>query len=378
MTNLTQKKEMVSFATEGIISFLIISFVRESSIWLFIMHMNVNSIKVNQSENIQGGASNQDTKFASAICAEDKKAIAEFQNVYCDEVYFVASKFNNRGIHQDSWEYRTKTGYSIRVDDDVADTYLWLIKQAIQKSCSYGGRAGASFRTYITSILNSSFTFKDWLRWKTGDTGYIPKCIQALSEAHAEIFLHLRRNLSIDQIAERVSITEEKLIDIVEEIRSTLTKDGLIDLITRHSVISIDTDKDDETHGSEVRQLQDNSSNDPAAAPEIQDTIELLKVLIANLSVDERRIMLLYWRENYSVDEIFQLTKNTRGILLFEGLPFNASSEIYPFITKLIKKMVMNARDSFTNMVEEYEIDTAKLKTLLKVYLAEFELENIE
>jgi hypothetical protein len=29
-------------------------------------------------------------------------------------------------------------------------------------------------------------------------------------------------------------------------------------------------------------------------------------------------------------------------------------------------------------MVEEYEIDTAKLKTLLKVYLAEFELENIE
>jgi len=38
----------------------------------------------------------------------------------------------------------------------------------------------------------------------------------------------------------------------------------------------------------------------------------------------------------------------------------------------------MNARDHFANMVEEYEIDTAKLKTLLKVYLTEFELENIE
>lgn len=378
MTNLTQNKEMVSSAPEGIISFFIISFVRGSSIWLFTMHMNVNSIKVNQSEIIRGGATNEDTKFATALCAEDVKAIAEFQNVYCDEVYFVASKFNNRGIRQDSWEYRTKTGFTIQVDDDVADTYLWLIKQAIQKSCSYGGKAGASFRTYITTILNSSFTFKDWLRWKTGDTGYVPKCIQALSEVHAEIFLHLRRNLSIDQIAERVSIAEEKLIDNIEDIRSTLTKDGLIDLITRHSVISIDSDQDDNVHGSAVRQLQDNSSNDPAAAPEIQDTIEILKVLIAHLSRHERRILLLYWRENHSVDEIFQLTENTQGILLFEGLHFNTSNEIYPFITKLIKKMVMIAAESFPNMVEEYQIDTAKLKTLLKVYLAEFELENAE
>ena len=378
MTNLSQKKEMVSSASEGAISLFIIAFDRDSSICLFTMHMNVNSIKVNQSENIQSGASNQDTKFASAICAEDKKAIAEFQNVYCDEVYFVASKFNNRGIRQDSWEYRTKTGYSIRVDDDVADTYLWLIKQAIQKSCSYGGRAGASFRTYITTILNSSFTFKDWLRWKTGDTGYIPKCIQALSETHAEIFLHLRRNLSIDQIAERLSIPEEKVIDIIEDIRSTLTGDGLIDLITRHSVISIDSEQDDNAHGSAVTEIQDNSSNDPAAAPEIQDTIDLLKVLIADLSANERRILLLYWRENYSVGEIYQLTKNTRGILLFGGLEFKASKDIYPFITKLIKKMVMTARDRFENMVEEYQIDTEKLKTLLKVYLTEFELENIE
>jgi len=369
---------MVSSDSGGIISNFIISFDGESSIWLFTMRMNVNSIKVNQSENIQGGASNKDTKFASALCAEDGKAIAEFQNVYCDEVYFVASKLNNRGISQDSWEYRTKTGYTIRVDDDIADTYLWLIKQAIQKSCSYAGRTGASFSTYITTILNSSFTFKDWLRWKTGDTGYVPKCIQGLSEAHAEIFLHLRRNLSIDQIAERLSIAEEKLIDIIEEIRSTLTRDGLIDLITRHSVISIDTDKDDELHGFDEGQLQDDSSKDPAAAPEIQDTIDLLKALIADLSADERRTLLLYWRENFSVDEIFQLTKNARGLLLFEGLHFKTSKEIYPFITKLIKKMVMNARDHFANMVEEYEIDTAKLKTLLKVYLTEFELENIE
>ena len=378
MTNLTQKKVMVSSAPEEIISLCIISFGGESSIWLFTMHMNVNLITVNQSENIQGIASKEDSKFASGLCAEDSRSIEEFQNVYCDEIYFIASKFNSRGISQDSWEYRTKTGYSIRVDDDVADTYLWLIKQAIRKSCSYGGKAGASFRTYITTILNSSFTFKDWLRWKTGDTGYIPKCIRTFSEIHAEIFLYVRRNLSKIQILERVSISEEKLLDVIEDIRSTLTSEGLIDLITNYSIVSIDDGQMDEDGQSIQRQFQDDSVFDPSTAPEFEDAISLIKSLMVELTAVERRILLLYWRENYTVDEIFKLSMINDGLGLFDSLQFKSSSEIYPYLTKLIKRMLEIARDKHSGVTQEYGLDKSKMKSLVKVYLTEFELKDTE
>jgi len=369
---------MVSSAPEEIISLCIISFGGESSIWLFTMHMNVNLITVNQSENIQGIASKEDSKFASGLCAEDSRSIEEFQNVYCDEIYFIASKFNSRGISQDSWEYRTKTGYSIRVDDDVADTYLWLIKQAIRKSCSYGGKAGASFRTYITTILNSSFTFKDWLRWKTGDTGYIPKCIRTFSEIHAEIFLYVRRNLSKIQILERVSISEEKLLDVIEDIRSTLTSEGLIDLITNYSIVSIDDGQMDEDGQSIQRQFQDDSVFDPSTAPEFEDAISLIKSLMVELTAVERRILLLYWRENYTVDEIFKLLMINDGMGLFDSLQFKSPSEIYPYLTKLIKRMLEIARDKHSGVTQEYGLDKSKMKSLVKVYLTEFELKDTE
>ena len=336
----------------------IISFGGESSIWLFTMHMNVNLITVNQSENIQGIASKEDSKFASGLCAEDSRSIEEFQNVYCDEIYFIASKFNSRGISQDSWEYRTKT--------------------AIRKSCSYGGKAGASFRTYITTILNSSFTFKDWLRWKTGDTGYIPKCIRTFSEIHAEIFLYVRRNLSKIQILERVSISEEKLLDVIEDIRSTLTSEGLIDLITNHSIVSIDGGQMDEDGQSIQRQFQDDSVFDPSTAPEFEDAISLIKSLMVELTAVERRILLLYWRENYTVDEIFKLSMINDGLGLFDSLQFKSPSEIYPYLTKLIKRMLEIARDKHSGVTQEYGLDKSKMKSLVKVYLTEFELKDTE
>ena len=118
----------------------------------------------------------EDIELASLLCNKDPDAIKSFQKIYTDELFFIASKIANADNSDDSWNHRTKKGYNIQVDDDVADTYLWLIGQVQVKSCLY--KAKAAFKNYILSVLNSSFTKKDWLKWKTGITGYIPKHIK--------------------------------------------------------------------------------------------------------------------------------------------------------------------------------------------------------
>lgn len=77
--------------------------------------------------------SSNDKEFARLLCDRDKGALAEFQELYCDELYYIASKFCNRGIPEDAWEYRTKKGYTIYVSDDVGDTYVWLIRLTRRK-----------------------------------------------------------------------------------------------------------------------------------------------------------------------------------------------------------------------------------------------------
>jgi RNA polymerase sigma factor (sigma-70 family) len=338
--------------------------------------MKINSIIVSQSEYIQGEASNEDTKFASSLCAEDGTAIAKFQNTFCDEVYFIASRFNNRGIREDSWEYRTKTGYTIRVDDDVADSYIWLVHQAMRKSCSYKGSKGASFSTYIITVLNSSFTFKDWLRWKTGDTGYVPKCIRILSSNHESVFLYLRRNVSIDQILEKMTQPVEEVYRQIEDIRMALSQEGLIDLITNQTLISIDTEYPQSENLSTRQEIMDQHSLDPSTAPDMNEIRQFLNELLVSLRTTERRILLLYWKENLTVDQIFSLTTTDQIKMVIDDLHFNTPKDIYPFITRILKDLSQTANQKFPDIVQDYEIDTSKLKTLLKVYLNEFEQER--
>ena len=39
-----------------------------------------------------------DNKLAADLCKKNKQAISEFLEIYSDELYYIATKFNNRGI----------------------------------------------------------------------------------------------------------------------------------------------------------------------------------------------------------------------------------------------------------------------------------------
>ena len=68
--------------------------------------------------------------------------------------------------------------------------------------------------TNIKTVLNSSFTFKDWLKQKiddslvkkTGTVGYVPSAVKKLGKPCLEVFKQLRYGKSDDFICKKLSL----------------------------------------------------------------------------------------------------------------------------------------------------------------------------
>lgn len=313
--------------------------------------------------------------FAAEICKRNKKALSEFQDRFSDELYYIASKFNNRGIPQDSWEYRTKKGYSIYVSDDVSDTYVWLINIAINKSCLYRGDHGASFATYIISVLNSNYTFKDWLKWKTGVTGYVPKCIKALTKDHVKIFTLLRQKKQDEIICEKLKLTMDNYLIIYTEIESALIGSNQIDLIDNPKFISIDNSfYDNENEDSYGLQLPSKEYMNPDDQPDYIVIKKIAASITKELTDAERRLLLLYWGEKLSVSEIYY-TFSFGGFQEYLGnLSIEQAKDIYRVINQLIKKSLKIVSELFPNEKTDYDLNERKIKVLLKNFYHNFEI----
>ena len=153
----------------------------------------------------------QDIKFAKKVCEGDKQAHSEFFQLISDELYYLASKFNSLGIKEDYWEYRTKKGYTIKVDDDVGDTSLWLFNYAIKKTCKYQGLAPLVH--FINCDLFKDWTRKIWVRHKTGVTSYVPKVVETLSDLHINIYKELRFKKSTEQIMQKFNLSKPEYFE---------------------------------------------------------------------------------------------------------------------------------------------------------------------
>jgi len=318
---------------------------------------------------------NTDNKtFAEDLCKKNKLAISEFLEIYSDELYYIASKFCYSGFTQDSWDYRTKTGYTIQVTDDVSDTFLWLIKQALNKSCAYRGDRGATFSTFIKSVLNSSFTFKDWLKWKTGITGYVPKCIKALKEPYTKIFKLLRQNKSDDEIIKTLNLEYVDFYGYYQEIESELIASNQIQLIKNSKFISLDTPAENGESGDKTTiQISSEEFEKPDVQPDIEIVKQIATTILEQLSEAQRRLLILYWGEGQTVQEIYKtLSMGIFGDYLKE-LELNESNDIYSSVSKIVKTAYQITADNFLEIVTEYSITESSIKRFLKTYFYYFE-----
>jgi len=314
-----------------------------------------------------------DTKLAADLCKKEKQAISEFLEIYSDELYYISSKFNNRGIDHDSWDYRTKTGYTIQVTDDVSDTFLWLIKQVQNKSCAYRGYRGATFSTFIKSVLNSSFTFKDWLKWKTGVTGYVPKCIKNLNEPYIKIYKLLRQNKPDDHICNTLNLEDVDFYECYQKIETALIETNQIQLLKDPKFISIDTPSEYEEKDKKHFQLSSTEFESPDTQPDIERVKQIASTILEQLSEAQRRLLILYWREGQTIQEIYE----TLSIGIFEDyiieLQINESKDIYSTINKTVKAAFQISVDNFPEFVTEYSITESSMKRFLKIYYHYFE-----
>jgi len=316
-----------------------------------------------------------DKIFAAEICKGNKEALSEFQELFCDELYYISSKFNNRGFSQDVWEYRTKKGYSISVSDDVADTYIWLIKIAVNKSCLYRGDNGATFSTYIRAVLNGSFTFKDWLKWKTGVTGYIPKCIKALSEDHRKVFVLLRQKKNDDKICKKLNFSFDQYLIFYSEIESELMQSNQIDLIEKPKFISLDTNvNEDEDNALPPLQIPSNEFMNPSIQSDYLIIKRIIDTVIECMTNAERRLLLLYWGEGQTVSDIYIVFNHKDFNEYLVELSIDKEKDIYNVLTSIIKKSTHVAGDTFPKEFSDYQLTEIKMKMLLKTYFHNFEV----
>lgn len=320
---------------------------------------------------------NRDVLFAKELCEKKSEAIEEFQQLYSDELYYIAARFCNRGTKESLWEYRTQKGYTIQVSDLVSDTYLWLAKQAFIKSCLYRGKSG--FNAYIKTVLNSTFTFKDWLKQKTDDSlvkktgtvGYVPSAIKKLGGPCLDVFKQLRYGKSDDFICKKLGLDLESYYGYYDQIEETLIDSGQIDLLRKPKVDSIDTSDQDGDENKRL-QLEGNMAANPSIIADFKYIETLIKNVIGKLSKVDKKIINL-WAIGYSVDEIFD-TFNENNFLegALKNLKILKAPSLYPYVEKIITNCVKVITKSYPKEQEQFLFDNKKMKKVLKVYYNNF------
>ena len=273
----------------------------------------------------------QDKEFAALLCEKDPEARRIFQEIYTDELYFVASKFANIGYSEDAWDYRTKKGYNIQVNDDVADTYVWLIHQVQIKSCLYKGLA--EFKNYMLSVLNSSFMKKDWLKWKTGVTGYIPKHIKLMGDHYADIYKLMRQKKDDETIARSLKIEHADLIGLKHDIHRSLIKHDQLDLVEGYKISSLSLTNDE---GDVIYDPEDKGLS-IADDHTLSLSVEKIKDIILKFNKAEQFVATASWGKGLSAEDVFSYLKEGAPKLLLQA-KIESVNDVYKFKTRFINK----------------------------------------
>jgi len=311
-----------------------------------------------------------DNSFAQDICQEKPSALTKIHSEFSDKAMYISNKFVNSRQIEDGWQYQTTKGYTINVSDDVSDTYLWLIKQLIQKSCKYKGINKATLKTFLQSILNSSFTFNDWLKWKYGSSEYIPAPIKKMPTQYWDVFKMMRRKKTPEDIAKHIEKSPIDTECIIIEIREILSQNNIIDMIDSPIWEDLITEGDD---GDMERDIQDSDENDPQ---EIAATIDIKKVLKTSLdSIDQadKRLLLLYWGAGMNTSQILSIIDSDGAMSKLDRLEIKQEKDIYSNITRIIKGISGYIENNNNEFFVENDLNERSIKSAVIVYLENFE-----
>ena len=325
-----------------------------------------------------------DKQYAYDVCREHGPAVKLMHAEYSGKCLSAANKFVNKpdtewiiDSDKDQRDIKISDSYQVKYTDDVADTYTWLVKLLISRSCKYSkinpeykGSQHVKFSTYMISLINNHFTFKEWLKWKYGSTEYIPTPIKKLGKDYWQVFKMLRRKKTIEVIASEIQKSREETEEIINEIRNILSDNNIIDMIQSPLITSLYIEMDNEIHEIDTKDTDDNN---PDLINEASNVSNVIKKSIDGLAVWDRRLLKMYWANNMSASSITKFIKSDGKKMNLDKLNIKKDKDISPNIARIIRGLNQHIKDNYKDFFLDYNPNERTLRYVVKTFLENFE-----
>ncbi len=137
-------------------------------------------------------------------------------------------------------------------------SYGWMLNDLCsrQRLLKYEGRNGASLFAYLYQIANSLPFYERWKDWRFGRHIHVPTYIQELGSHAGRVFLLLRSNESIENIAQTLSLSLVKTEKLCQQVVLLLTQKQRLHLLNPPMNISL-TESADDSSSTHQKDLAD-------------------------------------------------------------------------------------------------------------------------
>lgn len=281
-------------------------------------------------------------------------ARAVFVDIYSDIVMDIARSFSRENIYAES-TFITIKGSSFPITDEIMDTYLWLLKEGFKKCCLYQGKNGAPLSHYMHTVLRSKFTKIDYIRYKTGVTTNIPKCITTLGTSYKTMFLLLRQKKSRNYICSKLDFNTTEYQIRKNKIVNTLYADGKEDLI-------IDSITEEFSDATSINKILDVNKLQIIN----RFTENIIPVILKTFPKSNIRFMIEYWGRKSSVNSIYNSWKDKLFSKYLNELHIKTPKDFYKVIENIISETKQRIEHSFPKEFADYP--NIEIKTLLAEY----------
>tara|TARA_B100000686_G_scaffold223009_1_gene230223 strand:+ start:1469 stop:2434 length:966 start_codon:yes stop_codon:yes gene_type:complete len=306
--------------------------------------------------------SKEDKRLAKLLCDGDPDTRKSFLKIHDKRLFVIASKICGESFELDFSEKikpkKTLHEGDEKSYDEIINTYQWLIHQLQIKSCLY--KARAKFENYIFNVLNSKWVRKDWLKWKTGVTGYVPKEIKKLGSTHTDVFKLLRQKKDERTIGEKLGIHPEAIDNYIKDIYDSLIKSDQLDLVKDYKISSINILHDGEEVSFEPADTGISTEQQTLLSIQME---QIDNIITSIFSLSQQKIAIAYWGHKFSADLLYKgLKKDAPGIL--EKSNIESVDDVYKFVTNFINDF----HKEIKNYPDYKEITNKGARTIIENY----------
>lgn len=289
-----------------------------------------------------------DKAFVQKVLDGDQASCREFVAIYTDQVLFKVRELvrcnysaRNCALNTGGWWRSFSSKPSC---DECMDDYIWLMEYLKGKLKSYKGVDNCSLKTYLFSVVNSSWTKADWLRWKKG-RNRLPSAIQELDQSHKDVYNYLWEGKEEEQIANLCGITSDEVRSRINRVKEELIKAGQLDLVESPQVISMHSD-DPETPELQLH------SNELSADSKfiIKELKMIMKEVAGELPEYQLQLLRLRYMHDMTVKEILGfLKKMDIDMIPGKEVPELGEQEVFYAVNMALKAVLNRLRERYGN-----------------------------